>query len=75
MWFETGVIEASRHGKAFKVYALDKNGEKIFIGLVTRRALSTLIQNLVLQADVCQFAETKEQIIIPELNFSLRLQP
>jgi hypothetical protein len=63
----------SNNQRSFRVYALTNSG-KVYVGSVSRKALSALLQNIIPQADICQYAETLDQAAIKEsLNFSLEL--
>jgi hypothetical protein len=75
-FYITGLMQVSHSGRSFQVYVLDDKGQRVFIGLVSRKALSALLQNQITQADICQFAETQAQATIQEtLKFSLELKP
>ena len=72
-FFITGLIVLSNTGRSFRVFALADNGQRIFIGLVSRKALSALLQKQIPQADICKFSENTAMIQEP-LSFSLELK-
>ena len=71
-FYVTGLIVSSNTGRSYRVLALDNTGNKVFIGLVSRKALSSLLQKITLQADICQFSQTAAQ---EPLNFNVELKP
>jgi hypothetical protein len=60
-FYEVGFIEPSHTGHSFKVYTL-VDGNRVFIGLVSRKALSALLQRQIPQADICRFSENTAAI-------------
>ena len=60
-FYEVGLIESSHTGHSFKVYTL-VDGNRVFIGLVSRKALGALLRNEISQADICQFSENTAAI-------------
>ena len=74
-FFETGVIVPSNTGRSFRVYALTDNGQRVFIGLVSRKSLAALLRNEIGQADISKFAETAAGASYEPLSFSLELKP
>jgi len=52
-----GLLQVSHSGRSFQVYVLDDKGQRVFIGLVSRKALSALLQKQISQADICKFSQ------------------
>ncbi len=72
-FYLTGFLLPSNTGRSFKVYALTDNGKTVFIGLISQKALRSFLLGEIPQADICQYAESKEQAGIKEpLNFNWR---
>jgi hypothetical protein len=69
-----GLLQSSRSGRSFQVYALDDKGQRVFIGLVSKKALSALLQKQIPQADICKFDQNAAEEKEP-LSFSLELKP
>jgi hypothetical protein len=69
-----GLLQSSRSGRSFQVYALDDKGQRVFIGLVSKKALSALLQKQIPQADICKFDQNATEEKEP-LSFSLELKP
>ncbi len=61
IFYVTGLVIPSNTGRSFKVYTLDDKGNKVFVGIVSQKALSLLIQKRIPQADICQFSQTATQ--------------
>ena len=57
-FYLTGILVPSNTERSFRLFTLNDNGNKVFIGLVNRKALSALLQKITLQADICQFSQT-----------------
>jgi hypothetical protein len=57
----TGKIIPSNTGRSYKVYTITETGERVFIGLVSRSALSALFQKKIFQADLCKFSSATPQ--------------
>ena len=72
-FYEVGLIEPSNTGHSFKVYTLT-DGKRVFIGLVSRKALAALSRNEISQADICRFSENTAAIQEP-LSFNLEPGP
>ena len=72
-FYEVGLIVPSNTGRAFKVFELVE-GKRVFIGLVSRKALSGLLQKQIPQADICRFSENSVAIQEP-LSFNLEPGP
>jgi hypothetical protein len=60
-FYVTGLIVPSNTGRSFKVYTLEDNGNKVFIGLISRKALSCLLQKQISQVDICKFSSVANQ--------------
>jgi hypothetical protein len=60
-FYVTGLIIPSNTGRSFKVYTLEDDGSKVFIGLISRKALSCLLQKQIFQADICKFSSVAAQ--------------
>ena len=73
-FYEVGLIEPSNTGHSFKVYTLT-DGKRVFIGLVSRKALGALLRNEIPQADICRFSENTAAIQQEPLCLSLELKP
>ena len=71
-FYITGLIVPSNTGRSFRVFALDDSGERVFIGLVSRKALSALLQKQIPQADISQFSQAATQ---KPLCFNLEQKP
>jgi hypothetical protein len=72
-FYVTGLIVISNTGRSFHVFAL-ADGKKIFIGLISRKALSELLQRQINTADICKFSENTAMIQEP-LSFSWEQKP
>jgi len=68
-FYLTGLLQSSHSGRSFQVYALDDKGQRIFIGVVSRKALSDLLQKQSLQADVCKYDQNAQNTVQEPLNF------
>lgn len=55
-FYVTGIIEPSHHDRAFMVYQFVE-GKKVFIGLVNKKALASLLRHEISFVDVCKFSE------------------
>ncbi len=66
-FYATGIIEPSRHGRSYRVYAIDDNGKRIFIGFVSRKAVTLLLEKRILSADICRYSDAQQT----PLNFSM----
>lgn len=51
-----GKLTMANSKKTLKVYQLKKNGLWLFFGLVTRKALTYLIECKIRQADICIYS-------------------
>jgi hypothetical protein len=60
LFYLTGKLEPTHTGRSFKVYTLD-NGQWVFIGLVTRKALFSLLSREIPTANICKFTEPTKQ--------------
>jgi len=67
-----GLLQSSHSGRSFQVYVLESQGQRVFIGLVSRKALSALLQKQIPQADICKFSQNaaKEQETISDFSVS-----
>jgi len=43
--------------RSFKVYALNEDNSRVFIGLISRKELSRLLHGEISFADICKYAE------------------
>ena len=68
-FYITGLIVTSNTGRSYRVFALDDSGERVFIGLVSKKVLAALLQKQISQADVCKFTS-----IAAQEPFSLELK-
>ena len=69
-FYIAGLLQLSHSGRSFQVYALDDKGQRVFIGLVSRKALSVLLQKQIPQADICKFEQNAQAATVQEpLNF------
>lgn len=71
-FYVTGLIVPSNSGRSFKVYELTE-GKKIFIGLISRNALSGLLRQELLVGDICKFSQngSEEQESINSFSVAL----
>lgn len=75
-FYITGLLQSSHSGRSFQVYVLDDKGQRVFIGLVSRKALSGLLQKQISQADICKYDQNAQNATVQEpLSFSLELKP
>jgi hypothetical protein len=56
-FYINGLLRVSNSGRSYRVYVLDDKGQRVFIGLVSKKALSSLLQNQISQADICKFSQ------------------
>jgi hypothetical protein len=59
-FYVTGLIEPSNTGRSFKVYELIE-GKKVFIGLISKNALASLLRREILVGDICKFSSVTAQ--------------
>jgi hypothetical protein len=57
-FYVVGLIVPSRYKRSFKIYTLEDNGERTFVGLVSRTALVKLLRDQSPVADICKFLQT-----------------
>lgn len=66
-------MQVSHSGRSFQVYVLDDKGQRVFIGLVSRKALSALLQKQIPQADICKFSQNTAEEQESLSSFSVEL--
>jgi len=67
-FYLTGKMIPTNTGHSFRVFVLDCNGKKIFIGYVSKKAVSALLQKQIFEADICAFSQGAAQ---EPLNFNM----
>jgi hypothetical protein len=55
-FYLTGIIEPTKHGRSFKIYEL-VDGQRIFIGLISRQALADVLCGKNPVGDICKFSQ------------------
>jgi hypothetical protein len=60
-FYVTGLVIPSKTGRSYSVFALYPNGQRIFIGLISKKAVSALLQKQIPQADICKFSSVAAQ--------------
>ena len=55
-FYVVGLIEPSNTGRSFKVYELAE-GKKVFIGLISKKALTELLHEQIPVCDICKFSQ------------------
>jgi hypothetical protein len=60
-FYLTGKMLLSNTGHSFRVYTLADNGELIFLGYVSKKAIQAAINKAIPQADICKFSQTGQQ--------------
>ena len=60
-FYLTGLLIPSNNGRSFRVYTQEDTGKRVFIGLVSRKALSSLLQKQIPSADICKFTSVAAQ--------------
>jgi hypothetical protein len=67
IFYVTGLIIPSNTGRSFKVYTLDAEGNKNFIGLISTKSLEALFHREIKICDICKFSQVAAQTP-PELK-------
>ena len=58
-FYLVGMIEATRNGRAFRVFKVDGDGEHVCLGLISKAVLWQLLQGHKVSADICEFRSEK----------------
>jgi hypothetical protein len=61
IFYVTGLIIPSNTGRSYRVFTLDDAGNRVFVGYVSKKALSELFQKHIPQADICKFSSVAAQ--------------
>jgi len=72
IFYVTGLIESSKNGRSFKIYELFE-GKKVFIGLISKKTLFSLLRQEISVGDICKFSQNAaaEQESISNFSFEL----
>ena len=60
-FYVTGLIAPSNTGRSYKVYTLDDEGNKIFVGVISRNSLAALLRQEIKVCDICKFSSVAVQ--------------
>ncbi|MGD0204685.1 MAG: hypothetical protein ABSC20_12385 [Candidatus Bathyarchaeia archaeon] len=71
-FYVTGLVMPSNTGRSYKVYTLDNEGNKNFIGLISKNSLASLLRQEITVCDICKFTSVAKQ---DPLNLNLEPKP